>query len=235
MKCPICGNQEFKTYNGRANAQCTNCKSLERGRYLWLVLKKMDILKPDIRVLHIAPEYFLLKPLKNLCGDYYHPCDINPGRYTNKIANIYQLDLCHDLEKLPSNCFDLIIHNHVLEHIPCSVEATLQSLIRVMKDGGHQFFTVPFRGDCTKEDLSNNLSDEERTQQFGQSDHLRIFGSKEFPEMLKLVLNRDEFIIKPSDIAQKEEMAEAVIPVDIFNDMIDGNTIFYFQKTSLKL
>ena len=183
MQCPICNNKEFKTYNNRKKAQCTKCKSLERGRYLWLVLQKMNILKPKIRVLHIAPENFLIKPLHDLCGDYYHPCDIEPNRYNNQIIKIFKLDMCSDLNKLPSDCFDLIIHNHVLEHIPCSVEAVLKSLIRIMKPGGYQFFTVPFRGDFTQEDLSDNLSDEERTKKFAQADHLRIFGRKDFPKI----------------------------------------------------
>lgn len=229
MKCPICKNQKFKNFKERPNARCTNCQSLERGRYLWLVLNNMGILKPGIRILHMAPEKFLLKPFKELSGDYYHPCDVDPERYKNEIVSIYSLDLCKDLNKLPSNCFDLIIHNHVLEHIPCSVEATLKSLIRIMKSGGYQFFTVPFRGDMTKEDSSSNLSYEERKNQFGQEDHLRIFGKKDFPIMLKQIFKSDNVIIKPTKIAQQEEIIEAAIPTNIF-DNIDGNTIFYFQK-----
>jgi SAM-dependent methyltransferase len=229
MKCPICRNRKFRDFRERANARCTNCQSLERGRYLWLVLNKMGILQPGIRVLHMAPEKFLLKPLKELCGEYYHPCDIDPERYKNEIVDIYHLDLCEDIDKLPSNCFDLIIHNHVLEHIPCSVEATLKSLTRVMKSGGHQFFTVPFGEDFTKEDLAPNLSYEERKKQFGQEDHLRIFGRKDFPIMLKRIFNSDNVIIEPAKIVQKEEILEAAIPTKIFNN-IDANTIFYFQK-----
>jgi SAM-dependent methyltransferase len=229
MQCPICGNQKFKNYNSRKNAQCTKCKSLERGRYLWLVLKKMDILKPKIRVLHIAPERFLMRPFKQLCGDLYHPCDINPDKYRNQTVNLYKLDLCCDLDKLPSNCFDLIIHNHVLEHIPCSVEESLKSLIRLMKPGGYQFFTIPFRGDFTKENLSENLSGEERKQQFAQSDHLRIFGKKDFPIMLKEILNRNDVILNPDTIAQAKEMIDSGIPKSIFKS-INGTTIFYFKK-----
>ena len=229
MKCSICENQEFKTYNGRINAQCTSCKSLERGRYLWLVLHKMNILQPGIRILHIAPENCLLKPFIKLSGDYYHPCDINTERYTNKIVKIYQLDLCHDLEKLPSNCFDLIIHNHVLEHIPCSIETTLKSMMKIMKNGGYQFFTVPFRGNFTTEDLSEDLSDEERIKRFSQVDHLRIFGQKDFPNMLENIFQTNNFIINPNEVAKKKEIAEAGIPTNIF-DNINGNTIFYFQK-----
>ena len=230
MKCPICKNQKFIDFRGRPNARCTNCRSLERGRYLWLVLNKMDILRPGIRVLHMAPEQFLLKPFKELCGDYYHPSDIDPERYKNEIVDIYSLDLCKDINKLPSDCFDIIIHNHVLEHIPCSVEATLKSLIRIMKSGGYQFFTVPLREDFTRENLSLNLSYEERKKQFGQEDHLRAFGKKDFPIMLKKIFKSDNVIIDPASIAQQEEIIEAAIPTKIFNK-IGGSSIFYFQKT----
>jgi len=229
MKCPICKNKKFKDFKGRANAQCTKCRSLERGRYLWLVLNRMNILKPGIRILHLAPEKFLLQPFKELSGKYYHPSDIDPARYKNEIVNIYSLDLCQDLNKLPSNCFDLIIHNHVLEHIPCSVEATLKSTTRIMKSGGYQFFSVPFRGDITRENLSLNLSDEERKKQFGQSDHLRIFGIKDFPTMVRKIFECDRIIIEPGSIAREEEIVEAAIPKSIFK-RIDGNTIFCFQK-----
>lgn len=230
MKCPICKSRKFTNFRGRPRARCTNCRSLERGRYLWLVLNKMDVLKPGMRVLHIAPEQFLLKPFKQLCGNRYHPCDINPERYKNEIVDIYSLDLCQDIDKLPSDCFDLIIHNHVLEHIPCSVEATLKSLTRIMKREGYQFFTVPFGKDFTEENLSDDLSDEERREQFGQEDHLRAFGKKDFPDMLKKIFKSDRIAIDPASIAQKEEIIEAAISTNIFNK-ISGSSIFYFRKT----
>ena len=82
---------------------------------------------------------------------------------------------------MPSELFDLIIHNHVLEHICCSVEDTLVELNRIMKKNSHHFFTVFFGGATTIEDLSPSLTGEQRSKQFGQHDMSGALVKKTFP------------------------------------------------------
>jgi hypothetical protein len=135
--CSICGSGKFQSFNNRKNARCQSCFAVERTRLLWMVLDHYDIIKPGMRVMHLAPERPLAMKFSSLLGDLYYPCDINPERYAIPNCQIYKIDICKDISKLPSNLFDVIIHNHVLEHIFCSVEDTLTELSRIMKLDGH--------------------------------------------------------------------------------------------------
>ena len=62
LYCPICkeSSKQFETfgYTPRENAQCPNCKSLERHRLSWLVImKKLDFFETsNKKLLHFAPE-----------------------------------------------------------------------------------------------------------------------------------------------------------------------------------
>lgn len=73
------------------------------------------------------------------------------------------------------NSFDLAISFHVLEHIPDD-RAAMRELSRVLMPGGRAIVQVPWRWNVpTEEDLS--LTPDERASLYGQSDHLRYYGS----------------------------------------------------------
>jgi Methyltransferase domain. len=137
--------------------------------------------------------------------------------------------MCDDLQKMPSELFDVIIHNHVLEHICCSVEDTLVELNRILKKGGNHFFTVPFRGNETIEDISPSLTDEERIKLFGQHDHVRIFGKEDFPALLKKVWNVSDVTVSVKSLFSETEIERAAIPLKSLEE-IDANTIFHQVK-----
>ncbi len=75
----------------------------------------------------------------------------------------------------PPSSFDIILCNHVMEHIPDDALA-LSELHRVLKPGGWAILQVPIKGDETIEDTSP-LTPEERLARFGQRDHVRIYGA----------------------------------------------------------
>ena len=77
----------------------------------------------------------------------------------------------------PENSFDVIICNHVLEHIPDDRKA-MNELFRVLKPGGQAILQVPISLTLEKtfED-STIITPEEREKVFGQKDHVRIYGS----------------------------------------------------------
>ncbi|TVR80869.1 MAG: SAM-dependent methyltransferase [Chitinophagaceae bacterium] len=185
---------------GLRNTACIKCGSCDRERLIFLFLKDyIHIFEKEnpYKVLHIAPEipiYDKLKKLSNIdyvCGDKFE----KGYDYPRKVQNI-------DITKLefPDNSFDLIVCNHVLEHIPNDMIA-LSELYRVLKPNGIAMLQVPLSiaNETTFEDLTIK-SDEERIRFFGQKDHVRLYG-KDYPNRLKSA----GFSIEILEISNKEE------------------------------
>lgn len=227
LRCPVCKSNRFVEHNGRANARCASCLSVERTRLLWLVLEKKGFFRPGLRVMHMAPELALIKRFSDLLGETYYACDVDPSRYASRFTLIRPIDLCCDLLKIPSASFDVIIHVHVLEHVPCGVESVLQELERILAPGGHHFLSVPIRGEETREDLSENLSPSQRHELFGQSDHYRLFGRRSFPELLDRVWGKSErHHIEPLSLLTADALETAAIPAVSWSG-VGGDTIFH--------
>ena len=74
----------------------------------------------------------------------------------------------------PDNSFDVILCNHVLEHVPDDRKA-LREFHRVLSPGGLGMIQVPVTDPATFEDFT--ITDpEERIRIFGQRDHVRRYG-----------------------------------------------------------
>ena len=71
---------------------------------------------------------------------------------------------------------DVIICNHLLEHVENDVRA-MSELYRVMRPGGWGIMVVPEdRGRATTFEDDSITDPEERTRLFGQYDHRRVYG-----------------------------------------------------------
>jgi len=234
LRCPICKSSQFLAFNGRDNARCANCQAMERTRLLWLVLERYELFRPGLRVMHVAPELPLAKRYSELLDERYFACDVNAARYASTFTVIRPIDLCADLVKLPSRCFDLIIHSHVLEHLRCDPEEVLGQFERVLKPGGHHFLSVPVSGEETREDLSDELSEAERSMLFGQADHFRVFGSRTLPEMLDRVWGKAErHHIEPVELFGVEELERAAIPREAWSG-ISSHSVFHHVRPTTR-
>ena len=83
-----------------------------------------------------------------------------------------------DICALPfeDNSYDLILCNHVLEHIPDDTQA-MRELFRVLKKGGRLIAQVPLDEDRAESFEDDSITDpKERTRIFGQYDHVRVYG-----------------------------------------------------------
>ena len=93
-----------------------------------------------------------------------------------------------DITNIPldNNYFDVIICNHVLEHIEDDKKA-LMELYRILKPGGIAILQVPisFIMKQTFEDPTITTP-EQREKEFGQHDHVRIYGM-DYPEKIQSV------------------------------------------------
>ena len=153
----------------RKNALCPGTLSLERHRLLWLYLEKeTNFLNSNLKVLHVAPEQVFYKKFKKLKNWEYFTFDLN-----SPIADI-KGDLISTNFK--DEYFDLIICNHVLEHIEDDKSA-LDELYRILKYNGISILQVPINveRENTFEDLSIK-SKIQREKYFGQYDHVREYG-----------------------------------------------------------
>lgn len=226
--CPICGGQEFQDFRNRPLAQCSSCKSLERARLVWLVLNRQMTFRRGMKILHIAPEHCIQKQFEALSGENYLAGDLHPENYRGRVIKI---DLTKDLDSLPMRGFHLVLHNHVLEHLPVDPIDTVKRLNTLLAPDGVQAFTVPFRGPVTREDLSPDLSDDERTRLFGQRDHLRLFGTRDFPEALNEAFGSRMSRTRPETLFSEEELRRAMIPERSWR-RIDGTTLFMYKAGS---
>ena len=153
----------------RPNALCPGTLSLERHRLLWLYLEReTSLLKEKIKVLHVAPEQVFYKLFKR----YKH------WDYTTTDLHSPLADVVADLCDLPfeNHSYDLILCNHVLEHIPDDLKA-MSELYRVLKRGGTLIAQVPMNSNIDKTYEDKSITDpKERARLFGQYDHLRVYG-----------------------------------------------------------
>lgn len=183
VTCPICDShyRKFLPYGRlkpRENALCPNCQSLERHRLMWLYLRdRTDFFTPGKHVLHIAPEACFIQRFEKLHGDHYITADIE-----SPLAKVKM-----DIHQIPfaDNTFDVILCNHVLEHVNDDLLA-MRELCRVLKPGGFAILQVPFYfplPDHTFTDLTIT-NPRERERLFGQSDHVRRFG-KDYADRLR--------------------------------------------------
>lgn len=187
--CPCCGSNltTFFPYGKplRANASCPICNSLERHRLTWLTVQQENTLSSSIknRVLHVAPEPALFARLMELSKQNkieYVPCDkFEEGYKYPSITKNY------DLTALPEEdeSFDIVFCSHVLEHVPDDRKA-LAEIYRILKKSGKAVLLVPMDINLkqTYEDWTITTP-EGRLEAFGQTDHVRIYGS-DFEEKL---------------------------------------------------
>ena len=183
VMCPVCGKgfRKFLPYGRikpRENALCPNCMSLERHRLLWLYLKdRTHFFSHNLKVLHIAPEACFIKQFGKIHGRDYITADIE-----SPLAKVKM-----DIHQIPfeMNMFDVVLCNHVLEHVKDDIRA-MSEIHRVLKPGGLAILQVPFFNpipDATFEDPTiTNKS--EREQLFGQDDHVRRYG-RDYSERIK--------------------------------------------------
>ena len=166
---PVCGAcfDKYKPHKGRPSAKCPNCKARERHRLLWLYLKqKTNLFHAKLKVLHFSPEPWF-RALRSLPNLDYLSADLMPGRA------MVALDIRS--MSFDSNVFDVMICSHVLEHVDDD-RAAMREMHRVLRPGGWAAILVPMANQKSTIEDPSVVSPLERTQRFGQADHVRLYG-----------------------------------------------------------
>lgn len=177
VACPVCGAhyRKFMPYGyvqSRPNALCPSCLALERHRLLWLYLQReTDLLQSAPKTLHIAPEVSLMRPLRRHFAG-------RPERYVTADLESPLADLHFDVQAIPleADSFDVLICNHLLEHVADDRQA-LREFYRILRPGGWGILLSPVELDRAVTFEDDSITDPaERTRIFGQYDHRRIYG-----------------------------------------------------------
>lgn len=169
----------------RSNVLSPSTLSLERHRLLWLYLKnETDFFTKSIKVLHFAPEQAFYKKFRKQPNLNYTTTDLN-----SPLADV-KADIC-DLP-FKDNSYDVILCNHVLEHIPDDTKA-MKELYRILKPEGMAILQIPQDLNRAKTFEDDSIKDKkERAKIFGQYDHVRIYGRDYFDKLRSIGFKVDE-------------------------------------------
>lgn len=217
----------------RNNVLSPSTLSLERHRLLWLYLnEETDFFKSELvsdssftntkriklrdaetnsalKVLHFAPEQAFYKLFRNQKNLDYTTTDL-----FSPLADV-KADICN----LPfqDNQYDVILCNHVLEHIPDDTKA-MQELYRVLKPGGMAILQIPQDLSRATTFADDTITDQkERAKIFGQYDHVRIYGRDYFDKLRSIgftVIEEDYTNKIAPELVEKYCLAKGeIIPV----------------------
>jgi SAM-dependent methyltransferase len=171
-ECNICG---FSGYFGgfgrpmRLDARCPSCGALERHRLLMLAISRGEIkafANDNSSVLHFAPEEILEARFRNqfkyyTTADFYADADL--------VLNLEEINV-------EDEQYDIIVANHVLEHVDDKKAA--YELSRILKKGGVLVCQVPIvEGWNTTYENDAIETEDGRWLHFGQNDHVRFYGA----------------------------------------------------------
>ena len=151
---------------------CSNCRCNDRDRHLWLYMRAAGLADriPASRILHVAPEAHIEVRIKALHPREYVLGDLEPRRPGHRKLNIEQLPFDDD-------SFDLILCNHVLEHVG-DPDRALSELARCLARDGHLVAQTPYApGLKWTFEMGSRVSPQFARLFFGQEDHVRLFGA----------------------------------------------------------
>ena len=176
--------EELQVVGGmrRHDDRCPVCHATARERLVWFWIsgagasaeKPLGVIS---QIAHFAPEKGLTKRLRKLCPAGYRAYDIDPARYRH-LADVEFADLA----QLPveSDSCELVVCNHVLEHVP-DMPLALAELYRITAPDGVAILQVPIahRLAATIE-MPPESSPQEREVATGQHDHLRLLTEPDY-------------------------------------------------------
>lgn len=195
--------------------ECPRCGSNDRERHLWLYMQSAGVVEliPRLRIVHFAPERRISRLIADARPATYVRCDLHAVG-----PDIHEMDI--QAMSFQDGSVDLLIANHVLEHVDDDRKA-VQEIHRVLAPAGAAILQTPYSPvlEATWQD-DGIRSSQARLQAYGQEDHVRLFGRDIF----------DRFAA--SGLVPAVERHDALLP-DIDPDLYGVNVaepFFLFRK-----
>lgn len=163
------------------NVFCPRCGSKNRERLLKAVIETWLDTRGK-KILHFSPEQHLYRFLEKIAS--VTTVDISPGFYRHIDKRIAYADAT----RLPfeDKTFDMVIANHILEHIP-EDHLAMKEMHRVLKDDGTAILQVPYSTTLAHTIEDPFIDDPARqAERFGQNDHVRIYARNDYLRRLEL-------------------------------------------------
>lgn len=157
------------------NFFCPHCDCTDRERHLSMYFDRLQLWS-KVRggaVIHFAPEVQLSELIKKENPRLYVKADLNPRSPDTQRIDITDIPY-------PDNSFDVVICNHVLEHLPDDAKA-FSEISRVIKSDGIAIVQTPFSPLLDTSIFSPLINNDLlRKKYYGEVDHYRLYGNDLF-------------------------------------------------------
>jgi SAM-dependent methyltransferase len=161
------------------NIICPYCLSGARERLVLGRLAAMDL--QGRKILHFSPEKNIFRYISQFASVI--TADLSPAFYkaTDKaVTRADATDLAYS-----DAMFDIVIANHIMEHIPDDRKA-MSEIFRVLKPGGQAILQVPYSESIPGTLEQPGIADPAlQSALFGQKDHVRIYLLEDYMERLR--------------------------------------------------
>ena len=157
------------------NFECPWCGATDRERHLSMYMEAHGLLDTlaGKDVLHFAPEPRIEKLVAGRDPRRHVLADLYPSR-----PDIQRMDMMEI--PYPDRSFDLVIANHVLEHVDNYMDS-LGEVRRILRTGGLAILQTPYSAKLNQTWSDNGIdNDLARLHAYGQADHVRLFGKDIF-------------------------------------------------------
>ena len=162
------------------NILCPACLSTARERLIIALLNNKFKISGK-KVLHFSPEKNIYRFITT--NNEVTTADIQPLFYKSIDSNIKAEDATR--LSYADNSFDLVIGNHIMEHISADVKA-MAEIYRVLRPGGRAILQIPYSNTIATTIEEPEINDaQKQSALFGQKDHVRIYQLQDYIKRLQ--------------------------------------------------
>lgn len=157
------------------NFECPWCGATDRERHLVMYMEACGLLETITGkdILHFAPEPRIEKLVATREPGRHVKADLYPSKPDIQCIDMMQIPY-------PDKSFDLVIANHVLEHVADYLHA-LREVRRILRVGGLAILQTPYSAKLQDTWSDEGIDDDvSRLHAYGQKDHVRLFGKDIF-------------------------------------------------------